>query len=406
VNAKLAVATSFPIFPPRGGGQVRVLGLYSALAARGIEIEIVALVDRSERGGAREIAAGVREVRVPKTREHDSAEWVLQQQAGVPVTDLALALHHDLTPAYGEALKEAARDASAVVCCHPFPHPVFAGEVSVPVVYEAQDVEADLKAQIYERAPELAERVRSIEHDCVVAAHHVIVCAGRDAERLGELYGADPASMVVVPNGSDPAAVAYTGLAERHERRTALGVADFLALFVGSWHEPNLLAVLDLLGVAGEAEGIRFVIVGSAGLAFADRPLPGNVDLCGSVDDGFLQAVLRTAGAALNPMRIGSGTNLKMLEYALAGVPLVSSEFGARGLDMEPGVHYLAAHPPDFATAVLDLRDEAPVAVKRRVAAAREHVLRRFTWSAIADSWLRSQPLQDLVGELEGVACR
>jgi glycosyltransferase involved in cell wall biosynthesis len=380
-----------------------VAGLYGALARSGVEVDIVALVGRQERAGVLTPAPGIREIRVPRTPAHESAEWKLQQRAGAPVGDLVVALHHELTPAYGEAIAQAARGAAAVVACHPYPHAAL--PAGLPVIYEAQDVETDLKAAMYAEAaggPELAERVREIEGACCAAADHVLVCAARDGDRLGELFGVAPERVVEVPNGANPAAVPFTPLAVRRGRQAALHLGDdLLALFVGSWHEPNLAVIRDLLELVDELDGVRLLICGSAGLAFAHEQMPGNVDLCGVVDDGFLRSVLGVAGAALNPMRWGSGTNLKMFDYALAGVPLVSSAFGNRGLKFEPGRHFLAAEPEDLPGVLRTLRAEPDDVLDARTRAARAHVEERFAWSRIAAGWRAHPALQSLLDQAE-----
>jgi glycosyltransferase involved in cell wall biosynthesis len=407
VRPKIVVATSFGVHPPKGGGQSRVAGLYGALARLGVDVEIVSLVGRADRDGWLEAGPGIRELRVPRTPEHESADWRLNQQVGVPVGDLGLALHHELTPAYGEAIASAARDATAVVACHPYAYPVLESVTERPLIYEAQDVEADLKASMYDSTPDgpvFAERVRELEAACCAAADHVLVCAARDGVRLGELYGLAPERVLEVANGADPAGIAFTSLARRRERAYELGLQDQLtAVFVGSWHEPNLVAIRDLLRVADDlAEaGVRVLICGSAGLAFADKWIPPNLDLCGVVDDAFLRSVLGLAGAALNPMRSGSGTNLKMLDYALGGVPLVSTTFGTRGLALEPGRHYLAAEQEELPAVLGALRDEPFADVDARVRAAREHVESRFSWERIAAGWYAHPALQSLLGSVE-----
>lgn len=406
MKPKLVVATSFGVHPPKGGGQARVAGLYSALARRGVDVEIVSLVARSDRDGWIHPAPGVSELRIPRTPEHETADWRLNQQVGVPVGDLGLALHHDRTPAYGEAIAERARDAVAVVACHPYAFPVLEG-LGRPLIYEAQDVEADLKASMYADTPDgpaYADRVRELEAACCAAADHVLVCAARDALRFQELYGTPPERLREVPNGADPGSIPFTPLALRHARAYELGLPDqLLALFVGSWHEPNLVVIRDLLDLAVELDhaGVRVLVCGSASLAFADQPMPGNFDLCGVVDDAFLRSLLGLAGAALNPMRFGSGSNLKMLDYALGGVPLVSSTFGARGFDVEAGVHYLAAEPTELPDVLGALRTEAFETVDGRVRAAREHVETRFSWERIATDWHASPALQSLLGSVE-----
>lgn len=398
--SRLLVATSFGVTPARGGGQARVLGLYSALASRGIDVDVVALVERGERAETRVLAPRLREIRVPRTAAHAHADWELQVATQVPMSDTGLALHHELTPAYGEALRQVAAGAGAAVASHPFAYPALVASTDVPLIYEAHNVELDLKAEMYGGATELADAVRAVEGDCARAAEHVIVCAPRDAARLEALYGIDGAAAVLVPNGADPARVPFTPHAERARRRAALAVDARLALFIGSWHEPNLVALRDLLRLAPAVEDVRFVVVGSAGLAFAGEPMPVNVDLCGMADDGFLRGVLSLADVALNPMTQGSGSNLKMLDYALAGLPVVSTAFGARGLDLVPGLHYVEAEVDELPGALARLGAEDPAVTAARTEAFRAHVQARFSWDAIADGWLRSPALQGLLGKV------
>ena len=398
---RLVVATSFPIWPPRGGGQARIFGLYAALARLGVDVDVVALVSRGEPGGTRTLAPGLREIRVPKTVRHDQEEYGLHVRAGVPATDMALALYHELTPAYGEALASTAEDAVAAVACHPFAQPALAAATDVPLIYEAQDVEADLKASMLAEsdAPEdLIAVVREVEGACCAHAAHTIVCAAEDGARLSELYGLEPNRVVVVPNGVDPSAWPYTAPEERAAHRRALGLEGrFHALFLGSWHEPNLVAVRDILAAAEAQPDVRFLVVGSAGRAFAGESVAPNVDLCGLVDGGFVRSVLAFADVALNPMRWGSGTNLKMLDYALAGVPLLSTIFGARGLGLEAEAQYGTIGSDGLAAAIEAFRATDGEIVTARVRAAHARVIEHFTWDAIAAGWLAHPALRELL---------
>jgi glycosyltransferase involved in cell wall biosynthesis len=398
---KLVVATSFPIHPPRGGGQARVAGLYGALASSGVDVDLVALTDPSERARTLHPSPGLREFRVPMTPAYVGAVAQLQQRTGVPAGDLGLALHHELTPAYGDALAVAARAATAVVACHPFGSEALTAVSDLPLVYESQDVEGDLKASMYAasaHAEELIATVREIEGECCSRAHHVTVCADADGVRLDELYGLGSTPVVTVPNGADPASVTYTGPDERRRKREALGLGgEQLAVFVGSWHEPNLVVVRDLLRLSEALEGVRVLVLGSCGLAFADKPLPGNFDVCGVVDNAFLAGVLSIAHIALNPMTIGSGSNLKMVEYALAGVPIVSTRFGARGLRLEPGRHYVETEVDALPATLASLRAEPGDAGAQRVRAIREHVDASFTWQSIAAGWRAHPALAELL---------
>jgi hypothetical protein len=109
---RLVVALTFPVFPARGGGQVRVLHLYRELA-RWFEIDLVCLAAADAEATTRTLAPGLREHTVPKTARHAAAELELEREAGTVVTDVAMVRLHGLTPSYGETIGRLAAGARA-----------------------------------------------------------------------------------------------------------------------------------------------------------------------------------------------------------------------------------------------------------------------------------------------------
>lgn len=106
------------------------------------------------------------------------------------------------------------------------------------------------------------------------------------------------------------------------------------------------------------------------------------VDVTGRVDD--VREYIGRAAAYIVPIRIGGGTRLKIFEAMSMGKAVVSTTIGAEGLPVTDGRDVvLADAPAAFADAVVSLlRDPA-----RRVqleAAARELVVGRYDWSAVA----------------------
>ena len=85
---------------------------------------------------------------------------------------------------------------------------------------------------------------------------------------------------------------------------------------------------------------------------------PG-VTVTGWVTD--VRPYLRRASVVVAPLRIGSGTRLKVVEGLAMAKPMVSTTVGCEGIDVHPGEHLLMADAPDdFADAVvLLLRDRA-----------------------------------------------
>jgi glycosyltransferase involved in cell wall biosynthesis len=81
--------------------------------------------------------------------------------------------------------------------------------------------------------------------------------------------------------------------------------------------------------------------------------IPG-MSFTGTVAD--MRAVIAKAAVSVAPMRIGSGTRLKILEAAALGKAVVATTIGAEGLDFVAGREIMLADEPDhFSRQVADL---------------------------------------------------
>jgi glycosyltransferase involved in cell wall biosynthesis len=385
--AKITVGSTFGIYPPRGGGQLRLLHICRHLAAR-CPVDVIALVAGDECALARELAPGLREVRVPKSASHVAAETELEREAGVPVTDVAFPELHELTPAFAQAVAASAAPDGALIACHPYTLPVLAAVSDrARLWYDVQDVAADLKASMLghtETGVRLLTATREVERACCERAELILAVSDDDASRLKELYGVPDRKLALVPNGVDTGAISFTEPARRRELSARLRMDSPLALFVGSWHEPNLVAMRRIIELAPKLADIEFVVVGSVCLPFEDVELPANVKLMGIVDDELKETLLTIAAVALNPMSEGSGTNIKMLDYLAAGVPVVSTRVGARGLQLDPERHVRIATPRDFGSVIRAILAEPVEQAAERAEQARHRVEQRFDWEVVA----------------------
>jgi len=109
------------------------------------------------------------------------------------------------------------------------------------------------------------------------------------------------------------------------------------------------------------------------------------VTLTGTVPD--IRPYLWNAQVSIVPLRIGSGTRLKIYESMAAGAPVVSTSVGAEGLPLSPGEHLLIADTPEsFAASCVTLLESAE---KRRAMAQRawELVSARFSWESVAQAF-------------------
>ena len=124
------------------------------------------------------------------------------------------------------------------------------------------------------------------------------------------------------------------------------------------------------------------------------------VTVTGTVPD--VQPYVQRSCLTVAPLSIARGTQNKILESLAMGVPVVTSELAAKGVDVVPGEHLLAAGDAEaFAAAVLRLLDSEEE--RRRFAeAGRRRVETHHAWPAsmrkldgILESFLQAKASRD-----------
>ena len=386
---EVVVVNTFPIYPATNGGQVRMLSLYQRLADHA-NVTVVCLAPSHIAPDTRRLRAGLTEVVVPMTAAHAAFETTLGAQLRAPCSDVASMLRPQLTPAWLDAIRAACDRADVVVACHPYAYPAIRAVWPGPIVYESLNVEADLKAAIFGHDKTTLAAVTQVEGECARQAPVVLCCSAEDAERMEAVHGL-ATRPVVVPNGVDAASYPSLAVSDRQALRTRLGldkagVSRALALFVASWHGPNIDALRSLMACAAECPEVLFGVVGSVCEAPGLPTTPANMVLAGRVSDAELRVWLAAADVGLNPMVSGSGTNLKMLEYAAAGLPILSTPFGGRGGILAPTQHYQAAEIEDFPEALMALLAPDRQATREQMRDnARQQAARAGDWQAIAE---------------------
>lgn len=215
----------------------------------------------------------------------------------------------------------------------------------------------------------------------------VILCSDEDVRR-SEIPNA-----VAVPN--------TYGRPERSLGRLEAGTPPTL-LFQGSLHYgPNVDGVDWLIDEVAphlreELPGVQIRLVGTTSPPVEKRHHPPSVIVAGRVPE--IEPELARADIAVVPLRIGSGTRLKILESFAHRIPVVSTTIGADGLDVEDGVHLLLAdHPREFARACRRLIEDRALAL-RLVSAAERLFHERYEWSAA------KRRIQELVSGVVGPA--
>ena len=378
--------STFPVSPARGGGQQRVLNICRELSQT-YDVEIVSFVEAGDSRATTALGPGFWETRVPKSPRQAELEASLSADADwLPVGDIAAGLHWRENEAFIEHAQEACAAADIIMLHHPYMVEAALAYGAGAMWLDAHNVELDLKRALIEphgAAAGLLEAVEQLEGRAWHAADFITACTQADLDRLQQLNGSSDALQAVLPNGYSRRAGYPISRAQRNNNKRQLGREGvFTALFIGSWHPPNIEAVQSIVTMASALPDLEFWIVGSVCGAFMTEDMPTNLRMLGVVEDDELVALLSAADLALNPMQTGSGSNLKILDYIEHRIPLVSTAFGTRGFGLEPGQDYQEADPDQFVEAISRLLfvTEAGVLDDRAERVARK--AQEFAWDA------------------------
>jgi len=133
---KIIVLSTYPVYPPRGGGQNRIFYLYKEIAKE-FEVEIISLTENEE--SYKEIASNLFERRVKKGEAFKNEEMKMERYAGVPVSDVAVMEHFDKIPLLKEVFLNSAKEASFSVASHPYFYPFLKKYSPAPIVHESHN---------------------------------------------------------------------------------------------------------------------------------------------------------------------------------------------------------------------------------------------------------------------------
>jgi glycosyltransferase involved in cell wall biosynthesis len=388
---RVAVLDMQPIEPATGGGRLRLLGLYHALGA-GIETHYVGTYDWPGPEYRRQmLSPSLDELLVPLSAEHFAAAQQRKDETGgrVVIDSTFPELAH-LSPDYVSAARSAAAAADVVIFSHPWIFPLVRDDIDPArqlVVYDSHNVEGLLRMELLDDGgpgTAIVREVVRVERELCSFAHLVLACSHDDRASFHRLYDVPFERMRVFANGTFTGKIVPSTAAQRATARATLNLGPAsVAFFIGSNYTPNSQAAEFIAHrLAPALPDVLFVVAGGVGESLREAARPFNLRLPGTLYEDSRLAWLHASDIAINPMFGGSGTNIKMLDYMAAGLPIVTTTIGARGIDTaEPA--FVESTAERFAADVAALIGD-PARGRGLGSAARKQASMFYSWERLS----------------------
>jgi glycosyltransferase involved in cell wall biosynthesis len=388
---RVTVLDMQPIEPPVGGGRVRLLGLYHALGKNLLTTYVGTYDWPGENYRVHQHSPTLQEITIPLSAQHFAAVQDWQARAGGKnIIDVSFAELAHYSPAFLDEARTQVSKADIVVFSHPWVYPLVRDQLSERsrlVIYDSQNVEGLLRFALLNDdgfGMDLVKRAIKSEYALCNWADLVLACSHEDRQLFHELYGVPYGKILVVPNGTFARRIEPADAPKRQEMKRQLGITKPMAIFIGSAYQPNIEAAEFICQkLASAMPEIDFVLCGDVGAALRGASLPPNVHVTGRLDESEKLAYLAAADLAMNPMSSGSGTNIKMFDYMAAGLPIVSTPVGARGISAGSADAFIVCPAEGFAHSIRRIVRGEDYAYQLG-AAARRLAEEKYSWELIS----------------------
>lgn len=256
----------------------------------------------------------------------------------------------------------------------------------VPIVLDEHNVDYEVYARMHESEHSPLRRsfyrleqarFRAYEQRWWRRVAACVMTSEREAEIVREHAPETPAH--VVPNAVDVDYFRPAGNGVEPRTIVFNGVLDYRPNIDGV----NFLVDEVLPLVRERHPETRLTVVGRGSTDDVEALKRRGVDATGEVDD--IRPYIHRAHVVAVPIRMGSGTRLKVVEGLAMGKALVSTTLGCEGVDVHDGEHLLIGDTAEaFAAQVLRLFDDAALA-ERLGAAGRALMEREYSWEAAGE---------------------
>ncbi len=384
--------------PPIGGGRVRIYELYKNFDPLQFNIVYLGTFDwlgPSER--EQYLAGHFQEILVPMTVPHIMLDKIYSKLCKDNTTlDVTAPKLMKYTPKYKRKLFKIIKDKDIVIVSHPWVYPyVKEAMKEMPIkpilIYDSQNFEYKIKREILKDTLigiYLSKIVKDVERSLVNECNLIFSCSHEDSNNFIKNYDINKDKILIIPNGASIDDISFPTTIEKDlmKRRFGFGQKTIIIFLASGGYRPNDDAAEYICSIlAHQLPEVIFILVGGICDILSKRhnnEIPNNVILMGIVNDDDKKASLYSADIALNPVSMGSGTNIKLFDFLAAGLPIVSTPIGARGIDFVNNENLVVAELDDFLNNIKMIIEDDEL--KRKLSKGARCLAERYAWKNIA----------------------
>lgn len=334
---KLLVLGTYAADTPIGGGKYVAHHLYRRLATR-YDVTFLSLVESDKETKSVAVSPHFTNMHIPQDTEQAKIMWSEEKKIKTGLFDVIQIRYWMHNNRFIEQVKNHVKSADVIILLHPyFANLVNSLGVKIPIVYHAIDAELNQKRSIL--SDQLIEDVKNVEKLACELSDQIWASSEYEKDIIVSTYTISKEKIRLLPHGADLTEVEFIDRESHAKIKSKEKNLNNKTIFVftGSWHPPNLESLEFIISSLSpiDANYLYFVVGSVKDYYFHKDPkakVPSNVILLGPISNEEKMGVYKLSDFAINPMFSGAGTNLKMLEYMAMGLPIISTEFGVRGV--------------------------------------------------------------------------
>lgn len=336
-QVKLLIADTATLYPPLWGGPKRIWGLYSNFSQELFDITYVGVdfrFDKTKKYSFKRIKDNFKEISCAFPPHYYF--WHIIENNVFRNTSLDLFVYLWMHTDWQFKYILDSQNADILICSHPWAALSMRKNPGQFFIYDAHNCEYLLMDKILGKhilRNFILKQVRKIEQDACNKSDLILACSENEKRDLISLYKINPDKIIITTNGTNIPKWPSRLDKEKNREDLEIPLNAKVIIFIAAYYKPNIDAARFILeSLASKLNEFMFVIVGSVSDAFEKKEIPPNIRFLGQVTDDKLNLALEASDIAINPIFDGSGINIKMLDYMSYGLPIVTTECGARGI--------------------------------------------------------------------------